>query len=157
MGPKGGVGLRVPSASWPPSALSYGNEHSTHQAVVRQVGVISSKERRNRHAGTVTDVLTFLLLLLHRIGDTMMRTKPLIIICSAALLMWSAGSLKAQQPAPDQTPPPAAAPSVSQDVDRDHRGDWGWIGLLGLIGLGGLAGRTRREVVTTTRTTPPRV
>jgi MYXO-CTERM domain-containing protein len=87
----------------------------------------------------------------------MMRTKPSIIICSAALFMWSAGSLKAQQPAPDQTPPPAAAPSVSQDVDRDHRGDWGWIGLLGLIGLGGLAGRTRREVVTTTRTTPPRV
>jgi hypothetical protein len=69
-----------------------------------------------------------------RIGGNMMRTKPSIIICSAALLVCSAGSLKAQQPAPDQTPPPAAAPSVSQDVDRDHRGDWGWIGLLGLIG-----------------------
>ena len=77
-----------------------------------------------------------------------MTTKhSMIVISAAAFLLSSAVTLKAQTP-PDQTPP-ADAPTVTRDVDRDADFDWGWLGLLGLLGLGGLAGR--REHVVTTR------
>ena len=56
----------------------------------------------------------------------------------------------------EQTPAPAAAPTVPRDVDvrRDDDIDWGWLGLIGLLGLGGLAGRRRDVVVGTTRPRP---
>jgi MYXO-CTERM domain-containing protein len=73
----------------------------------------------------------------------------MIGISAAAFLVSSTAMLKAQTP-PDQTPP-ADAPTVTRDVDRDDDFDWGWLGLLGLLGLGGLAGRRDREVVTTRR------
>lgn len=69
----------------------------------------------------------------------------MIVISAAAFLVSSAVLVLAQTPT-DQTPP-ADAPIVTRDVDRDD--DWGWLGLLGLLGLGGLAGRRHREVVTT--------
>ena len=76
-----------------------------------------------------------------------MLKHSMIVISAAAFLVSSATLLKAQTP-PDQTPP-ADAPTVTLDVDRDDDFDWGWLGLLGLLGLGGLAGR--REHVVTTR------
>jgi MYXO-CTERM domain-containing protein len=78
----------------------------------------------------------------------------MLVISALAVLMSSTVSVKAQTP-PEQTPPPAAAPTVPRDVDRrDDDFDWGWIGLLGLLGLGGLAGRSRDVVVGTTRPRP---
>jgi MYXO-CTERM domain-containing protein len=73
----------------------------------------------------------------------------IIVISAVAILVSSAATLKAQTP-PDQTTPPADAPTVTRDVDRDDDFDWGLLGLLGLLGLGGLAGR-REHVVTTRR------
>lgn len=75
-----------------------------------------------------------------------MPKHSMIVISAAAFLVSSAVLVSAQTPTPDQTPP-ADAPIVTRDVDRDD--DWGWLGLLGLLGLGGLAGRRHREVVTT--------
>ena len=74
-----------------------------------------------------------------------MPKHSMIVISAAAFLVSSAVLVLAQTPT-DQTPP-ADAPIVTRDVDRDD--DWGWLGLLGLLGLGGLAGRRHREVVTT--------
>jgi MYXO-CTERM domain-containing protein len=78
-----------------------------------------------------------------------MLKHSMIVISAAAFLVSSAAMVLAQTP-PDQTPP-ADAPTVTRDVDRDDDFDWGWLGLLGLLGLGGLAGRRDREVVTTRR------
>jgi len=74
-----------------------------------------------------------------------MPKHSMIVISAAAFLVSSAVLVLAQTPT-DQTPP-ADAPIVTRDVDRDD--DWGWLGLLGLLGLGGLAGRRHREVVAT--------
>jgi MYXO-CTERM domain-containing protein len=72
--------------------------------------------------------------------------KHLMIVISAAAFLVSSAVLVLAQTPTDQTPP-ADAPIVTRDVDRDYD-DWGWLGLLGLLGLGGLAGRRHREVVT---------
>jgi MYXO-CTERM domain-containing protein len=74
-----------------------------------------------------------------------MPKHSMIVISAAAFLVSSAVLVLAQTPT-DQTPP-ADAPIVTRDVDRDDD-DWGWLGLFGLLGLGGLAGRRHREVVT---------
>ena len=76
-----------------------------------------------------------------------MPKHSMIVISAAAFLVSSAVLVLAQTPT-DQTPP-ADAPIVTRDVDRDDDFDWGSLGLLGLLGLGGLAGRRHREVVTT--------
>ena len=72
--------------------------------------------------------------------------KHLMIVISAAAFLVSSAVLVLAQTPTDQSPP-ADAPIVTRDVDRDDD-DWGWLGLLGLLGLGGLAGRRHREVVT---------
>jgi MYXO-CTERM domain-containing protein len=74
--------------------------------------------------------------------------KHAMIVISAAAFLVSSAALVLAQTTPDQTPP-ADAPIVTRDVDRDDDFDWGWLGLIGLLGLGGLAGRRDREVVTT--------
>jgi len=79
-----------------------------------------------------------------------MLKHSMIVISAAAILVSSAAMALAQTPL-DQTPP-ADAPTVTRDVDRDDDFDWGWLGLLGLLGLGGLAGRREHVVAARPRT-----
>jgi MYXO-CTERM domain-containing protein len=42
-------------------------------------------------------------------------------------------------------PPDTRQAPVERQVERDDRGNWGWLGLLGLAGLFGLMGRERHD------------
>jgi MYXO-CTERM domain-containing protein len=78
-----------------------------------------------------------------------LRTSALALLLAAGL---GSVALAQAQPARPADPNPAPVTSVDRGVDREHRTDFGWIGLLGLVGLMGLRRRDPNALRTGTTT-----